>query len=91
MLITEATSLLITVNATVFSAVFQTFSLRANITAGTYHLLTFSSGILLGKNREEPENPAKLLIGDDDNAKFTKPCRYVSPSPATRLWHETVK
>ena len=43
--------------------------------AGTYQLLTFTSGVLLSQNREASGSPAKLLIGEGDDAKFTKVCK----------------
>eukprot|EP00794_Sanderia_malayensis_P007928 gene7928-8783_t len=51
------------------------FCLRASVKAGSYDLLTFTSGVLLSQGSEMPKSPAKLLIGEDDNAKFTKACR----------------
>jgi len=49
--------------------------LKANIAAGSYTLMTFTSGVLLKQTREEPENQSKLLIGEGDSAKLTKGCR----------------
>ena len=45
--------------------------------AGSYTLMTFTSGVLLKQIREEPENQSKLLIGEGDSAKLTKGCRQV--------------
>ncbi|XP_065069056.1 EF-hand calcium-binding domain-containing protein 7-like [Rhopilema esculentum] len=53
----------------------QKFCLRANVEAGSYQLLTFTSGVSMCQDQENPATPSKLLIGDEDNAKFTKACR----------------
>ena len=67
----------------------QKFCLHASVGAGSYHLLTFTSGILLRKTREEPENPSKLVIGEGDNAKLTKSCRQVASFVfySQRVWN----
>eukprot|EP00112_Aurelia_sp_Birch-Aquarium-sp1_P010503 Seg224.11 transcript_id=Seg224.11/GoldUCD/mRNA.D3Y31 product="EF-hand calcium-binding domain-containing protein 7" protein_id=Seg224.11/GoldUCD/D3Y31 len=53
----------------------QKYCLRANVEAGTYQLLTFTSGVLLSQHREAPDSPAKLVIGEGEDAKFTKVCK----------------